>query len=87
MVGLVRLILTIFFKQKICMSKIIIAEKILGEKYVEVALRHAETLITQKKLNLTKIQTDINGAQSPDAFVVVFNKHFGDDLKLIHSLM
>ena len=69
------------------MGKIIISEKILNENYVEVALKHGEELIRKNKLNRDKIQIDINNADDPDKFVEIFDKHFGDDLKLIHSLM
>ena len=67
------------------MGKIIISEKFLVGNYVPVALAHANALIGSKGLNGAEVQTDINNAKSPEEFVKVFEKHFGDDLKLIHA--
>lgn len=68
------------------MGKIIISEKFLKQNFINVALAHANKISQEKGLNMFQIQNDINMAQTPQEFVKVFEKYFGDELKLINAL-
>lgn len=64
------------------MGKYIISQQILGQRFSDIAVKHANHIIKNDPQKIKNIQKELNNVETAFEFVDMFEKYFKGEIKI-----